>query len=308
MKRWRIAILGPTEIFLHPVVFLYLLYAWYCGYLPFTLCAYASIALHEAGHSAVSAICGQPPESIELTLLGAVMHLEDESKLPRLRRLSVLLAGPAVTFLLCWCALLLTQTGSLPWNLGRMLFLCNLSILAMNLLPVLPLDGGRLLSLLLESFLPQHIAGKVMRGISVAIGTTLILLNIVISFHQGGWNLSLAFAGCCILYSAARYSSTHAMRELHAFMERKILLERKGSLPIQWRVSQHTTPVCKLIKTLPPRKMVMFLCVEIGSHRHLGSVDEYALVQHYLSSPEATLQDTISQANRWKNFAKSDTF
>ena len=308
MKRWRIAILGPTEIFLHPAVFLYLLYAWCSGYLPFTLCAFLSIALHEAGHSAISAICGQAPGSIELTPLGAVMHLEDESKLSRLRRLIVLLAGPAVTLLLCWSALLFTRQGSLPWNLGRMLFLCNLSILAMNLLPVLPLDGGRLLALLLESFLPQHIAGKVMRGISVTIGAGLILLNIAISFHQGGWNLSLAFAGCCILYSAAQYASTHAMRELHAFMERKIMLERKGSLPVEWRAVQHSMPVCKLIRSLPPRNMVMFLCVEIGSQRLLGCVDEYALIQHYLSSPEATLQDTLSRADGWKKFAKSGTF
>ena len=54
-----------------------------------------------------------------------------------------------MTALLAWLSIRLTAWGWLPHSMGKRLFLSNAAILAVNLLPALPLDGGRLLSLLL---------------------------------------------------------------------------------------------------------------------------------------------------------------
>ena len=291
--RWRLLTLRDTAVYVHPAVVLYALYAWLTGHLTFMLLALFSIALHEAAHALAATYFGQSPSCIEITPLGAVMRLEDESKLAPVKRAAMLLAGPAMTLLLCQLGLWAAQRSWIPLTLARTLFLCNLSILLLNLLPVLPLDGGRLLSLLLELFLRRNFASRVMLGVSTIVSVGLIILNILTSWRYGGWNLSLAFAGCCILYSAAMSATTQAMAELRYFMDRKIALERRGCMETMWYTSVHTNTLRTLIRQLPPRRMAMFICLEEGSCKYLGCLTESELIQRYLQEPNSTLTETV---------------
>ncbi|MDD6050516.1 MAG: site-2 protease family protein [Clostridiales bacterium] len=289
MSRWRIATLGGTAVFLHPGVLLLALYAALIGHGWFMLTACLSILLHEAAHALTAAAFRHPPPSLELTPLGAVMRLEDTARLPLPKQTCVLLAGPGMTLLLSLAALYLTEAHLMPPAIGRMLLMCNLSILMMNLLPVLPLDGGQLLSVFLTAFMSLRRVHRVMRALGYIAGIGLIAGNIYASWHLGGWNLSLAFAGCCILYSTCIATTTQAMAELRAFMDRKIRLERKGCLVQTTLCALHTTPVRRLLGALPQRRMAEFVCIEAGSMRTLGRISESQLIQLYLSHPEATL-------------------
>lgn len=305
MKRWRILTIRETDILLHPAVIAYLVYSMLTGHLDFTLTALASIILHEGAHAVTSALLGQKPGRIEITPLGAVMRLEDESSLPKIRRVLVILAGPMMSLALSWAAV--AAQGLLDIRLCQLLLLSNLSILLLNLLPVLPLDGGRLLLLLLESVLPKSAVTRAMKGISITAGLALIMMNIIFSWKNGGWNLSLAFAGCCVLYSAAMYTVTHAMEELRWFLDRKILLERRGCIATGWMTALSGTPVRKVIRRLPPRKRMMFLCEQAGSGRILGCVNENALIQIYMDKPGASLHEALFAVNNRFDSAKSDT-
>lgn len=295
------------DVMLHPAIFLCMLYAGVTGHLLFTVTAFLSIVLHEGAHCLASIIFGEIPSCIEITPLGAVMRLEDEARLSPVKRFVVTLAGPLMTLALCWLAPKLVTWRVVSILLGQMVFLSNLSILMLNLLPVIPLDGGRFLNLLLERILPQSIVAKIQKAVSVATGIALILLNILFSWRNGGWNLSLAFAGCCIIYSASKYDMSRAMCEMRYFLDRKIMLERKGKVQTKCVSVLHSTPVSKLVRCLPPGKMAMFLCVEAGSGKLLGWLHESALIQTYLSSPAISLRQAIEAQNMRFDFAKSDT-
>ncbi len=307
MKRWRVLSIGNTDVFLHPAVIVYLGYGALTGHLSFMLFAFVSIVLHEAAHGVVSACLGQSPARIEITPLGAVMRLEDEEKLSPFKRMLMILAGPVMTLVLCWLAIMSVSHSFLTVQQGKMLFLSNLSILLLNLLPVLPLDGGRLLMLLLESVLPKNIAARVVRVISMSVGAGLILLNIVFSWRNGGWNLSLAFAGCCIIYSATVYTITHALSELRFFLDRKILIERKGSVKTKCVTALDSVPVCQLLRHLPPRQLTMFICMETGTGVVLGDVHETALIQSYLDKPGVLLGQVLKEQNLRRDSFQSGT-
>lgn len=291
MIRWRILQIGKTEVSVHPAVFVYLLYTAITGHLLFTLVAYVSIILHEAAHAMMATLLGQQPNSVEISPLGAVMRLEEEEHLPPVKRLCVIAAGPAISLVLCWASVLFHTP------IRQALFLSNLSIVLMNLLPVLPLDGGRLLMLLLERYIAKPIATQVIKCISIAVGAGLIMLNVWYSWKYGGWNLSMTFAGCCIIYSASVMSVTSAMAEMRYFLDRKIMLERKGRIHTLWVTVQHNVPISILVRYLPPGKLVVFACAEAGTGRIIGYIHELALIQIYMTHPGILLNQAVIEHN-----------
>lgn len=294
MKKWLLFTTATTDLYLHPAMLLYALYAVMTGHGMYMLLSTISIMLHEGAHAACAVLFRKPPGSIELTPLGAVMHLEDEVSLPPLKRAVMVLAGPLLTLLLCYFAYISAKHRVLPLNCARALFLCNLSILLLNLIPALPLDGGRFTALLLEMILPMPVMQRVMQWTSTALGICMIMLNLFASWKLGSWNLSLAFAGCCLIYCASVSVTTNKLEELRHFLDRKIQLERKGSQHTLWISSLTNVPLKNLIKQLPPNKLVMYICVEPGSMNTVGWLSETDIIQQYMRTPEISVKETLS--------------
>ncbi len=293
MNRWKLCTIGDTTVSVHPIMFVSLLYAFVVGHGWFMVLATVSILLHECAHAMTAAAFGQRPHSIELTPLGAVMRLEDEACLPAVKRGLMLLAGPVMTLLLCWCALSLAKVHLISMELGRMLFLSNLSILLLNLLPALPLDGGRLLSLVLECLLPLRTVNRIMRTIGSSLGIGMILINLYISWKYGGWNLSLACAGCCLVYTAVIATTTQALAELRQLMDRKIAFERTMQRKICWIAVPVTLSLRRLIQLLPTGKMAMFIGLGAGTMKPYGWLSEQEIIQHYLQKPQSSYEEVL---------------
>jgi Zn-dependent protease/CBS domain-containing protein len=114
------------------------------------LAFFASVVAHELSHSLVALRAGLRVPHITLWLLGGAAALEDTPDTPETER-RVALAGPAMSVaiaaalgLLAAAAGLLGAPRLLPASLGWLAFL-NLVLAAFNMLPVFPLDGGRVL-------------------------------------------------------------------------------------------------------------------------------------------------------------------
>jgi len=125
------------------------------------LAIFACIALHELGHSLVARLYGIPVTDITLTPIGGVAILRDRPKTPT-QELLIALAGPAVNVVLAalfaGVGLLLEGPGGLE-AAGRtlmreapqaehiwvLLVSANVMLAAFNMLPALPMDGGRVL-------------------------------------------------------------------------------------------------------------------------------------------------------------------
>ena len=189
MKR-KIATLGETDITVHPAAGILLLLGLLTRWRALLICTYASIILHETAHAAVSALWHHPPQEVEITPLGAMMRLEDEERLPLTARISVILAGPLMTLILCALSLWLTQNGVIPRETGRLIFLGNAGILLVNLLPALPLDGGRMLAAALER---RHDGGAKFLDITGTItGGALMAAGIIFMWLGRGMALEMA--------------------------------------------------------------------------------------------------------------------
>ena len=286
--RRRILALGGCDVYLHLGTLLFAGYVMLAGTWAAALAGFVSIALHEAAHGLAALLCGQPPQEIELTPMGALLRLEDEQRLPPLRRALILAAGPAMTLLLCTLSLRLTAAGWLTASIGRVLFLSNAAILMMNLLPALPLDGGRLLALALGMLLRGETVARIMRTSGTVLGLSAIGFSLWLSWQFGGFNWSLAAAGCFLMYSASMATTTLAMHHLQALMARKTQLESRGHLPVRRVAILAATPLQRAVRLLHPRALTEFTLMEQGTLRPIGMLTEERLIAAYLDSPQMT--------------------
>jgi len=139
--------------------------AWkYVAGLAFAVMLYLSVLLHEASHALMAKHYGFPVSSITLHFLGGVTAIEAEAKKPR-EEFWIAVVGPLTSLAIGVTALGLwfVVPGGLLLMVVEGLAYGNLIVGALNLVPGLPLDGGRVL----KSAVWQ-LTGSVHRGTVVA--------------------------------------------------------------------------------------------------------------------------------------------
>jgi Zn-dependent protease/CBS domain-containing protein len=128
-------------------------YHWIMG-LVAALFLFASVLLHELGHSYVAKTHGVPIKRITLFLFGGVSQLTKESSDPG-TEIKIAIAGPGVSYVLMmvfFAIYFLTTRGASPQGVAPVLkYLAYVNGLlgTFNLIPGFPLDGGRLLRALI---------------------------------------------------------------------------------------------------------------------------------------------------------------
>lgn len=138
-----------------------------------SLLLFASVIMHELGHSLIAISRNLPVKSITLFIFGGAAHLEREVERPT-DEVAITVAGPAVSLALAALFHLMTfvvQGSDTTVALFTWVRMVNLYLGLFNLLPGLPLDGGRLLRAFLwwrwGSFVrATHVASLVGRGIA----------------------------------------------------------------------------------------------------------------------------------------------
>ncbi|MGE5185087.1 MAG: M50 family metallopeptidase [Acidobacteriota bacterium] len=150
LKSWRLgtAFGFPVEVNLSFVLLLALVFLAFGGLAGVVLVclAFGSVVLHELGHALVARRLGVDVSGIELSFFGGAAKMV---RLPKTanHELAIAAAGPAVSLALGGLGLglaALTHVGLFAW-LGW----TNLVIAGFNLIPALPMDGGRMLRALL---------------------------------------------------------------------------------------------------------------------------------------------------------------
>jgi Zn-dependent protease/CBS domain-containing protein len=107
---------------------------------------YLSVLLHEASHALMAQRYGLPVSSITLHFLGGVTEIEGEPRTPR-QEFGVSVVGPLTSLAVGGAALGLFTVmpdGLLRFAMFALAF-TNLVVGVLNLVPGLPLDGGRVL-------------------------------------------------------------------------------------------------------------------------------------------------------------------
>ncbi|MFW5417544.1 site-2 protease family protein [Nocardiopsis sp. CNT-189] len=111
----------------------------------FAVLLYASVLVHELAHAVVARRFGIPVERITLFMLGGVTEMRGEARTPG-REFLIAFAGPLLSLVLAaigWAAQWFVPPDTVPGVLLWQLFVANLLVGVFNLMPGLPLDGGK---------------------------------------------------------------------------------------------------------------------------------------------------------------------
>jgi Zn-dependent protease/CBS domain-containing protein len=149
----------------------------------FVVLLYLSVLVHELAHSVVARGYGLPVRRILLYPLGGVSEIDKEPQTPS-REFFVSAAGPALSLLLgaaAWGLSKVVTTG-ISGSLVTQLTVANIIVGLFNLLPGLPLDGGRMLRAVL-----WKLTGKPATATIAAawVGRALAIALLVIPFYSG---------------------------------------------------------------------------------------------------------------------------
>ncbi|WP_408649088.1 site-2 protease family protein, partial [Streptomyces poriticola] len=149
----------------------------------FAVAFYGSVLVHELAHTIAALRFKLPVRRIQLQFFGGVSEIEKEAETPG-REFVLAFVGPLLSLALAgvfYLALQPVEPGTVPGVLLAGLMISNLIVAAFNLLPGLPLDGGRMLRAVVWKITGRPMTGTVAAAwvgralaVSVLIGLPLL--------------------------------------------------------------------------------------------------------------------------------------
>ncbi|MDV9169231.1 site-2 protease family protein [Streptomyces sp. W16] len=149
----------------------------------FAVAFYGSVLVHELAHTVAALRFKLPVRRIQLQFFGGVSEIEKEAETPG-REFVLAFVGPLLSLILSgifYLAMQPVEPGTVPGVLLAGLMVSNLIVAAFNLLPGLPLDGGRMLRAVVWKITGRPMSGTIAAAwvgralaVSVLIGLPLL--------------------------------------------------------------------------------------------------------------------------------------
>ena len=286
----KICTVYGTTLRIHPI-FPMMLLLFLLGGQGLLIAAYLlALFFHEAGHVCAASRLGLSMTVIELTPFGGMMQIAESETLLGLKGFLLAAAGILVNLVCLLLTAFLLSLHTTPFLIYFLL--AHFAMLTVNLIPVLPLDGGRMLLALLAARFPRVRVWKLM----LVSGRILACLSILFSLFlaiNGVYQPSWAILGCYLLYSSFLEEKQSAARYITALFSRRYRADAGEALPMQTLCVSPETPLRVLLPQLSPRAYHMSAVLDDAACEVTGTISEKELYTAVLERPEAKIMDLM---------------
>lgn len=215
MDRWKRSVLAEF------IVFFILL-----SFNNSIILAFISILAHEGMHILVAKRKGCKFNDIQVHIYGTSAQFANIDELNKKEKLQIYLSGPFANFIIIcifWCI----GFASNNILIDKMINI-NISLLFFNLLPAYPLDGARVLEILLSQKILYRRANDIISKISYTIGVILLVIFIIVFAYSGVINVSILIASIaiCLITRSEEKSAMYILMG-NIFVKRNKLLRNK---------------------------------------------------------------------------------
>lgn len=246
-----------------------------------------SLTAHESAHLIAAKLLGVPISEIRLTPFGGMSRIENLYLLEPPRLACISIAGPAANLLLLFVSSALCHWGLLSAASTISLIRINLLLMLFNLLPALPLDGGRILYAILFRLTSRR------RALKIGISAGRALAALLLIFSAYGWflhhalNLSPVFAALFLLSSA--HDELLALDNSCARSLLNTLQPLSGPVPASVIAISEHTPVKRALQACKPGRITLFAVFSKGQLSHF--TDDRTLLRRLIdTSPDENQQ------------------
>ncbi|WP_028561851.1 M50 family metallopeptidase [Paenibacillus pinihumi] len=189
----------------HPLFVLIMMASVITGYFLELLTLFALVFVHELGHVLAARGFGWRIREVKLLPFGGVAETEEAGSMPAREEIIVALAGPLQNLWMGLTAWALGELGVISPEWASHLVQANLMIGLFNLLPVLPLDGGKIVQALMSCRLPYHITLVWGARISLFASASMIIYSLLPREGVPGIQMNLLAIGIFLFASNWSY-------------------------------------------------------------------------------------------------------
>lgn len=212
MERWR-------KSFLSEIILFFIL----INLNESIILAFISIFLHEISHIAVAKRNGCKFNNFKVHIYGTSAEVVNIDELSKGEKIRIYLAGPcmnlAIVCIFFFVGLIINNS-----IVDKMINI-NLNLLFFNILPAYPLDGSRVLEIILSSKILYKEVIDIISKISYIIALGLIAVSIIVFIYNDGINISLIIAAIiiCLITRSEKKSAMYILMG-NIFIKRNKLL------------------------------------------------------------------------------------
>ncbi len=238
-----------------------------------------SLCAHELAHILAAKCARVEISEIRLLPFGGSARMENPYSLASARLITVAIAGPLANLSLMVISSALAQWGMLDSLRASEILRSSLVLMLFNLLPALPLDGGRILYAILQRPLGEAKALKT----GIWLGRILALLLaggcVLLRLRTGKWNLSFILAAVFVLSSERDERLALSRSRASKLSE---TLSSRSPRPARFYQLDADTPAAEALRLLRPRESAWFVLTKDGVPA--GVIDGGSILRQILDS------------------------
>ncbi|MCR8655711.1 M50 family metallopeptidase [Paenibacillus endoradicis] len=267
---------------LHPLFIMILLASTLTGYFLELITLFLLVIVHELGHIVMAFAVGWRVKAVKLLPFGGVVEVDEGNGASAKDEWLVAIAGPLQNIWMAAFAWMMGDLGvwSIEWT--NYLIQANLWLAAFNMLPILPLDGGKIVLAMLSYRFQFFDVLLWTARMSIVCSVILISYALLPVFQKlEGIKLNELMIGIFLLYSNLTYHR-HVPFLFYRFLlfrsKRVEQLEVAGArvVPIFAQSQQSLYEVFKRFK----REQLHLLCVVDGGTRGMKLYSEQETLQY----------------------------
>ena len=205
------------KIKFHPFFVIYIFVCLYFGWLNNIFYYVVTVVLHEYGHYFMTRGLGYEVEGILFNVYGA--GLKSNNVYKRRDDILISIAGPLVNVGLIIITVCFWWIIPTSYVFTLDFFRSNLVVLIFNILPIYPLDGGRIIMAILEGKINRKRLTKINTTICFGLGILFLVLFFVSLFMVVNFNL--LFIGLFLAINGVVYDKNIYFEKIKAFSKVK---------------------------------------------------------------------------------------
>jgi stage IV sporulation protein FB len=293
-KAVRLGSVGGVDIKMHAAFPVLLVSCVLLGQWPVMRVMLLALCLHECAHALAAMALGMRVASMEITPFGGIARVDGLGHAAPWQEIVVALAGPASNLLMAMAAGFGAQTGLWPGEAVALFVRCNLALMLCNLLPALPLDGGRAVRAIASGALGWRRATRLFSWFGAALGAGLMAVGVYEAVNRR-INPTFFMTGAYLVYAALDERNASTSWIAKGLSGRASQFAAARVVPARWFAASADTPVSKLPARISQRGYTMVVALDPVGMKPLGTVHESELLAAMMDDQRLTVGELIKR-------------